>query len=59
MSFLVATKVVARRTPERRPTGTPIALAKMEAEDSVGQLLKGAQKKTLGFEFSFCAYFSF
>ena len=28
MSFLVATNVVASRTPKRRPTGTPTARAK-------------------------------
>ena len=29
MTFLVATNVVASRPPERRPTGTPTARAKM------------------------------
>ena len=35
--FLVATNVVASRPPERRPTATPTACAKIraEAEDSI------------------------
>ena len=33
MTFLVATNVVASRPPERRPTGTPHARAKMKYRD--------------------------
>ena len=34
MTFIVATKVVASRPPERRPTGTPTARAKSKYFDS-------------------------
>ena len=32
MTFIVATNVVASRPPERRPTGTPHARAKMRSD---------------------------
>ena len=34
MTFIVATNVIASRPPERRPTGTPHARAKIKQKDT-------------------------
>ena len=38
MAFIVATNVVASRPPERRPTGTPTARAKMKPAPKIRRM---------------------
>ena len=47
MLFLVATNVIASRQPERWPTGTPHACAKIGSVSSLGK-----SEKTLDFKFT-------